>query len=53
MLAFIDIDGTIAPTQGECKGGIALSYKGIWGYVPLIITCQHPRGTLSGEPAGQ
>jgi hypothetical protein len=29
--AFIDVDGTIAPTLGECKGGIALSYKGIWG----------------------
>ena len=31
--AFIDTDGTIAPTLGECKGGMALSYKGIWGYV--------------------
>ena len=27
--AFIDTDGTIAPTFGECKGGMALSYKGI------------------------
>jgi hypothetical protein len=31
--AFIDTDGTIAGTLGECKGGMALSYKGIWGYV--------------------
>jgi hypothetical protein len=30
--AFIDVDGTIAGTHGECKGGMALSYKGIWGY---------------------
>ncbi len=30
--AFIDTDGTIAPTLGECKGGMSLSYKGIWGY---------------------
>src|ERR1700758_4446580 len=29
--AFIDTDGTIAATFGECKGGIGLSYKGIWG----------------------
>src|ERR1700759_5254525 len=29
--AFIDTDGTMAPTLGECKGGMALSYKGIWG----------------------
>src|ERR1700745_3831280 len=27
--AFIDTDGTIAPTLGECKGGMALSYKAI------------------------
>jgi hypothetical protein len=32
--AFIDTDGTIAPTFGACKGGMALSYKGIWGYAP-------------------
>src|SRR6476660_4126280 len=25
--AFIDTDGTVAPTFGECKGGMALSYK--------------------------
>jgi hypothetical protein len=38
LQAFIDIDGTIAPTLGECKGGMGLSYKGIWGYAPLIIS---------------
>jgi hypothetical protein len=36
--AFIDTDGTIAPTFGECKGGMALSSKGIWGYAPLIVS---------------
>jgi L-aminopeptidase/D-esterase-like protein len=36
--AFVDVDGTHAGTLGECKGGMALSYKGIWGYAPLIIT---------------
>ena len=28
--AFIDVDGTIAQTYGECKQGMGLSYKGIW-----------------------
>ena len=27
----------MAGTLGERKGGMALSYKGIWGYAPLII----------------
>jgi hypothetical protein len=34
----IDVDGTLAPTLGECKEGMDISYKGIWGYHPLIIT---------------
>ena len=37
-LALIDIDGTIAGTQGECKEGMDMSYKGIWGYAPLLVT---------------
>jgi hypothetical protein len=44
--AFIDTDGTIAPTLGECKGGIGLSYKGIWGYAPLIISLANTREVL-------
>ena len=37
-LAVIDIDGTIAGTEGECKEGMDMSYKGIWGYAPLLVT---------------
>jgi len=44
--AFVDVDGTYAPTLGECKGGMALSYKGIWGYAPLIITLANTREVL-------
>ncbi len=36
--AIIDVDGSIVPTFGEKKEGMGLSYKGIWGYHPLLIT---------------
>ena len=44
--AFIDTDGTIAPTSGECKAGISLSYKGIWGYAPLTVTLANTNEVL-------
>jgi hypothetical protein len=44
--ALIDTDGTIAPTFGECKGGMALSYKGIWGYAPLVISLANTHEVL-------
>lgn len=36
--AVIDVDGSLVPTYGECKEGIGLSYKGTWGYHPLVVT---------------
>jgi len=36
--AIIDVDGTHAPTLGECKEGIGLSYDGKWGYHPLLVS---------------
>jgi len=44
--ALIDVDGTIAPTNGECKEGMDISYKGIWGYAPLIITLANTKEVL-------
>ena len=44
--AFIDVDGTIASTYGECKGGMAMSYKGIWGYGPLVVSLANTREVL-------
>lgn len=42
--ALLDADGTLAPTSGECKEGMGISYKGELGLSP-------PR-RLAGEHAG-
>ena len=44
--AIIDVDGTIAPTLGECKAGMDISYKGIWGYAPLIVSLANSKEVL-------
>ena len=44
--AIIDVDGTHAPTLGECKEGMGYSYKGIWGYAPLLLTLDATREVL-------
>src|SRR3954467_15969944 len=36
--AFLDADGTIAPSGGWCKQGVDISYKGFWGYHPLVVS---------------
>ena len=36
--ATIEMDGTIVQTTGQCKQGMDISYKGIWGYHPLVLS---------------
>jgi hypothetical protein len=45
-VVYLDADGTIVPTTGELKQGMDISYKGIWGYAPLLITLANTREVL-------
>jgi len=44
--AILNVDGTIAETTGECKEGMDLSHKGMWGYAPLTISLSKTREPL-------
>ncbi len=44
--AVINVDGTISATYGECKQGMDISYNGIWGYHPLVISLHNSREPL-------
>ena len=43
--ALLDMDGTMVATTGECKEGMDISYNGVWGYHPLLVTLAN-----TGEP---
>jgi hypothetical protein len=43
--AILEADGMMAPTTGECKEGMGISYDGQWGYHPLVVTLAN-----TGEP---
>jgi Transposase DDE domain group 1 len=36
--AFIDADGTLAPSGGVCKQGVDIAHDGTWGYHPLVVS---------------
>jgi hypothetical protein len=44
--AVVDLDGVVTPTCGEKKAGMSLSYKGIWGYHPLLVSLANTQEPL-------
>jgi hypothetical protein len=44
--AIIDADGTLAQTLGECKQGMDITHKGVWGYHPLVISLANTQEPL-------
>jgi len=44
--AVIDVDGTLAGTLGQCKEGMDISYNGVWGYHPLIVSLANTKEVL-------
>jgi hypothetical protein len=44
--AKIDVDGTMAATDAQCKEGIDISYDGQWGYHPLIVSLAQTKEPL-------
>ena len=45
-VAYIDVDGVLAPTGGERKAGMEISYQGIWGYHPLVVSLANTKEVL-------
>jgi hypothetical protein len=45
--AVIDADGVIVGTTGQCKEGMDISFKKIWGYHPLLVSFANTKEVLA------
>lgn len=45
-VTYIDVDGTLVGTYGTKKRGMDISYKGVWGYAPLIVSVANTKEVL-------
>ncbi len=43
---YIDVDGMVVGTDGECKKGIDIAYNKVWGYAPLIVSVANTKEVL-------
>lgn len=44
--AVLDFDSSFVITGGECKAGMDISYKGQWGYHPLLVSLANTNEVL-------
>jgi hypothetical protein len=44
--AVLHADGTLNPTDGECKQGMNIFYNSLWGYHPLLISLAQTKEVL-------
>ena len=44
--AYIDVDGHLVETTGQCKKDMDISYDGTWGYHPLLVSLANTHEVL-------